>query len=168
MPGIFINFLLERSKERLNSINWYRRKSLRRTKKNYVHRLQGKAGEPSVPLFGASPGEFGLDWAYTKPRKVSPQGYQAGSGVSKPIVNRSGSTAGLRAERLSGKSEIQESRRGSISGRTDQRIMFARRSSGVPKFTKQVVKHPSYLTSTRSAEKQKPEPSIHRDPYSFY
>jgi len=119
-----------------------------------------------IPHFGSDIG-FGQD--YAQYRSVNPPAIGVREGVPRPIRNRRGGTINLQAANLQGKSEIQETRRGLKFGKTDQHVTATRRSSGSnwDGIVRNLPTKKTYLT-TQKAGKQKPEPSIKNDPYSFY
>lgn len=129
---------------------------------------QSSRGSGKTPLFGAGAAEFGLDWAYTRPRKVAQQALP-NPNAPKPTWNRGSSVVSLRPLRTYGKSQIQETRRRLSFEQTDQRP--TPRSRGMINWDgkpRHFGTRPSYLSSPRKASRRKPEPSIRRDPYSFY
>lgn len=179
LGGPLINFLVNRRQQRLAALVLRNRQergfqkgqqqsNWRRIEPYGISRRKSK--EQPIPLFGASPGEFGLDWAYVKPRKVTPLGYQVGSSVSRPTWNRSGSTVNLKPDIIYKKSELESSRRKLSTERTNIRPI-PKGGSTVTNWDGKVRNVPSkqsYLTTERKAEKRAPEPSINQDPYSFY
>ncbi|MCJ7790962.1 MAG: hypothetical protein MUP49_00870 [Dehalococcoidia bacterium] len=87
-----------------------------------------KQHETKIPLFGSDPSV--ADYSVVRTISPAPQGVVL-PGVSRSIVNRSGSLANLGNAHLDGKSEIQEERRvqTSESGPTDQRTISGSRSA---------------------------------------
>ena len=93
-----------------------------------------------------------------------------GTGVPKPTVNRSGSSVNLEALNIAGAPEIQETRRPLTFEQTDQKTL-PRGGSPVTNWdgvVRAYQKKPTFENAPRIANKQEPEPSIARDPYSFY
>lgn len=113
--GLLIDFLLERSRQRLS----FQTPQTRRPPVTY-DLTQEKEKKPA--LFGVDPSEAfgGLDWAFHKPPAAVPQGVVR-TDTSKPIVNRSGSTVGLKPLRTYAPSELQETRRKLSYQPTDQK-----------------------------------------------
>lgn len=180
MPGILLNFIRERQKRIINRLEWEKRKRVLHGGRIVKGRQEGAAQHEwrttqpydfgqrqpgKIPFFGTVPMEFTETQYRSIPAPVQAKIIPG----NKPIINRRGSTVNLKPLNVS-KSEIQETRRGLNFGETDQHVMATRRSSGSnwDGIVRNLPTKKTYLNTPRKAEKQKPEPSIRQDPYSFY
>ena len=178
--GPILNFLLQRSRERLNAVTWQqRRTALRNMPGTYLRRghkipLEGRPRRPGVDPAGTyvslpmhekdEPFSFFFreGVSATTRHKIGKTGVQ--KDVARPTVQRQG-TANLKAAKAY--SPVQRHGRRFPSGGTDQKS-FSGRRGGLPNWDGQVragKTKPSWQTAKPHGG---PVPeSCYRDPYNF-
>lgn len=185
MPGILLNFILERQKQIINRLEWEKRKRVLHGRRIVKGRQEGAAQrewriqerydfsqkQGKVPFFGVSKPDspsYGLDWVQTKSLEVPSMGFK--EDVPKSTWHNIQGYAGSWQPNPNIPKMPSHARR-FPSGPTDQKS-FGKGGSPVSKWDGK-VRHlggarPSYLSGERKTGKTQPEASIRQDPYSFY